>query len=170
MLAATAGWGGRDTARPDTDRGGVRLARQTSAATDGKRGRHAADGLHGTLAHGAFGTGFEQYTDAWTDPDGAPPGFGATWAGFQGALSGSLPRGTARWSGPMLGYQGALAAGANPFVAGVATVSFSLPDNQVDVLFSDVTSRDGRRTLADFGFTGLRPRPAAPSAAAAWPG
>ena len=58
----------------------------------------------------------------------------------------------------MLGYQGALAAGANPFVTGVATVSFSLPDNQVDVLFSDVTSRDGRRTLADFGFTGLRPQ------------
>ena len=158
VLAATAGWGGRDTARPDTDRGGVRLARQTRAATDGNRGRHAADGYTGTLAHGAFGTGFEQYTDGWTEPGGAPPGFGATWAGFQGALSGSPPRGTARWSGPMLGYQGALAAGANPFVTGVATVSFSLPDNQVDVLFSDVTSRDGRRTLADFGFTGLRPQ------------
>ena len=156
VLAATAGWAWRNAARPDTDRGIARMARQTGAATDGNRGRHAADGYTGTLAHAAFGVGFEQYTGGWTGPDGAPPGFGTTWAGFQGAASASLPRGTARWSGPMLGYQGALPAGANPFVAGRATLSFSLPDNRVDVLFSEVASRDGRRTLADFGFQGLQ--------------
>jgi hypothetical protein len=41
VLDATAGWAGRNTARPDTDRGFVRIARQTSASTDGGRGRHA---------------------------------------------------------------------------------------------------------------------------------
>ena len=156
VLAATAGWNGRGAAWPDSDRGFVRIARQTSAATDGKRGRHAVDGYTGALAHSAFGVGFEQYTDGWAGPGGVSPGFGTTWAGFQGASSASLPRGTARWSGPMLGYQGALAGGANPFVTGRATVRFALPGNQVDVLFSEVASRDGQRTLADFGFEALR--------------
>ena len=155
VLASTAGWTWRDESRPDTDGGFVRIARLTSAATDGGRGRYAVDGYAATLTHAAFGVGFEQYTDEWTDSDGTPPGFGNRWIGFQGSLADSLPDGVARWSGPMLGHQGEHAAGDNPFVEGLATVKFSLSDNQVDVLISEVTSRDHRRVLADFGFENL---------------
>ena len=75
MLGATAGWDWRDAARPVEDRGFVRIARQTSASTDGRQGRHAADGYTGTLDHAAFGAGFEQYTPEWADAIGAPAGF-----------------------------------------------------------------------------------------------
>ena len=131
VLGTTAGWAGRHASRPDTDRGFVRIARQTSAITDGGRGRHVVDGYTGTLEYGAFGAGFEQYTDEWTDLNGTSPGFGNKWAGFQGTLSGSRPNGLARWSGPMLGFQSGQAAGANSFVEGLATVRFSLSDNLV---------------------------------------
>ena len=155
VLAATAGWDWRDAARPVEDRGFVRIARQTGASTDGRQGRHAADGYTGTLDHAVFGVGFEQYTSEWTDSAGTAAGFGTTWAGFQGDLSGSGPGGVARWSGLMLGYQGGHAAGENPFVQGLATVKFSLSDNQIEVLFSGVTSRDQERMLPDFGFDDL---------------
>ena len=155
MLEATAGWEWRDAARPVEDRGFIRIARQTSASTDGRQGRHAADGYTGTMQHAAFAAGFEQYTAEWTDAAGTPGGSGTRWAGFQGDLSGSRPGGVARWSGPMLGYQGAHAAGDNPFVEGLATVKISLSDNQIDVLFSQVASRGRERVLADFGFEGL---------------
>jgi len=155
VLAATAGWAWRDAARPVEERGFVRIARQTSASTDGRQGRHAADGYTGTLQHAAFAAGFEQYTSEWTDAVGTPGGFGTRWAGFQGDLSGSRPGGIARWSGVMLGYEGGSAAGDDPFVQGLAAVKFSLSDNQVDVLFSGVTSRDRQRVLPDFGFDDL---------------
>ena len=155
VLASTAGWDWRDTSRPTADGGFVRIARQTSTSTDGARGRHAVDGYMGTLEHTAFGVGFEGYTSEWTDSIGTAAGFGTTWAGFQGALSGSRPSGLARWSGPMLGYQGGHDAGDNPFVEGLATVTFSLSDNQVDVLISEVMSRDHQRVVADFGFEDL---------------
>ena len=158
MLDATAGWEWRDAARPVEDRGFVRIARQTSASTDGRQGRHAADGFTGTLDHAAFGAGFEQYTSEWADAIGTPAGFGTTWAGFQGDMSGSRPSGVARWSGPMVGHEGGSAAGINPFVQGLATVRFSLSDHQVDVLFSVVSSRDHRRVLSDFGFKNLPAR------------
>ena len=156
VLGATAGWEARNVARPDTGRGFVRIARQTSADTDGGRGRHVVDGYTGTLEKGAFGAGFEQYTDEWTDENGTSPGSGNQWAGFQGTLSGSLPGGLARWSGPMLGFQSGQDAGANPFVEGLATVKFSLSDNLVDVLFTEVASRDDPRTVPDFGFEDLQ--------------
>lgn len=154
VLGATAGWEARNAARPDTDRGFVRVARLTSAATDGGRGRHVVDGYTGTLAYGAFGAGFEQYTDQWTGLDGTP-GSGHNWAGFQGTLSGSRPGGLARWSGPMLGFQSGQAAGANPFVEGRATIKLSLSNSLVDVLFTDVVSRDHQRTVADFGYENM---------------
>ena len=155
VLASTAGWHWREAARPVADRDFVRIARQTSASTDGGRGRHAVDAYTGTLEYAAFGVGFEQYTSEWTDSIGTPAGFGTTWTGFEGALSGSRPSGLARWSGPMLGHQGEHAAGDNPFVEGLATVKFSLSDNQVDVLISEVKSRDQRRIVPDFGFEDL---------------
>ena len=155
VLASTAAWAWRDASRPVRDRGFVRIARLTSAATDGSRGRYAVDGYAATLAYAAFGVGFERYTDEWTDSEGTPPGFGNRWVGFQGSLADSLPDGIARWSGPMLGYQEGRAAGDNPFVEGLATVKFSLSDNQVDVLISEVTSRDQRRIVPDFGFEDL---------------
>ena len=155
VLAATAGWELRSGEIPDADHGFVRIARQSLAVTDGGRGRHVMDGYTGTLENVAFGAGFEKYTDEWTDPDGTPAGFYRSWAGFQGALSGSVPSSVARWSGPMVGYSGH-AANEAPFVEGLATVAFSLSDNQVDLAFSEVVSRDGSRQLADFGFDDLR--------------
>ena len=155
VLAATAAWAWRDTSRPVRDRGLARVARLTTSATDGGEGRYAMDGYAATMAHAAFGVGSERYTTDWAGADGAPPGFGNRWVGFQGSLANSLPGGVARWSGPMLGYQAAHRAGDNPFVEGLATVKFSLPDSQVDVLISEVTSLDGQRTVADFGYTEL---------------
>ena len=155
VLGATAGWDGRDSARPVEERGFVRIARQTSASTDDRQGRRAADAYTGTLEHAAFATGFERYTSEWTGSAGGPGGYGTTWTGFQGDASGSRPGGVARWSGTMLGYQGGRPGGDNPFVEGLATVKFSLSDNQVDVRFSGVTSRDGQRAVADFGFDDL---------------
>ena len=55
----------------------------------------------------------------------------------------------------MLGYQLAHDAGDNPFVEGLATVKFSLSDSQVDVLISEVRSRDQQRVIADFSFEDL---------------
>ena len=155
VLAATAAWSSRDTSRPVRDRGFARIARQTRSATDGAQGRYAMDGYAATMAHAAFGVGFERYTADWAGADGTPPGFGNSWVGFQGSLAYSLPGGVAQWSGPMLGYQAAHEAGDNPFVEGLATVEFSLSDNQVDVLISEVTSLDGQRTVEDFGYEDL---------------
>ena len=161
VLLSTAGWDWRDAARPDTDRDFVRIARQSAASTDGRQGRHVVDSYAGTLEHVAFGTGFEKYTDWWTESSGASPSFYNffnRWSGFQGGLSGSLPDGLARWAGPMLGYQGGHAARDDPFVEGLATVEYSLSANLVDVAFSEVASRDGQRDPPDFGFEGLRPQ------------
>ena len=155
VLAATAGWELRSGERPDADHGFVRIARQSLAATDGGRGRHVMDGYTGTLESVAFAAGFEKYTDEWADTDGQPAGFYRKWAGFQGALSGSVPNSVARWSGRMVGYSGH-AANEAPFVEGLATVGLSLSDSQVNVAFSEVVSLDGSRHLADFGFEDLR--------------
>ena len=155
VLASTAGWNGQSTARVDADAGFVRITRQSAAATDGAQGRHVADAYFGTLEHAAFGVGFEKYTDTWADSRGTPPGFENQWSGVQGAPSGARPGGRARWSGPMLGYQGGLPGGEDPFVEGLATVALSLAGDQLDVRFTGVASREGGRTLADFGFSGL---------------
>ena len=154
VLSATAGWDSRSGERLDADRGFVRIARQPSATTDGGRGRHVIDGYTGTLEHAAFATGFEKYTDEWTGADGTA-GFYRNWAGVQGTLSGSVPGSVARWSGPMLGYDGGHAANEAAFVEGLATVAYSLRDNQVSLGFSEVVSLDGRRQLDDFGFEDL---------------
>ena len=158
VVSATAGWDLRDAERPDADHDFVRIARQSAASMDSRQGRHVVDSYTGTLEHMAFGVGFEKYTDSWTDSNGTPPGFRNLWSGFQGTLSGGLPDELARWSGPMLGYQGGHAAGDNPFVEGLATVEYSLSSNRVGVAFSEVTSRNGRRNLSDFGFEDLRPQ------------
>ena len=155
VLAATAAWAWRDTSLPVRDRGFVRIARLTSSATDSGQGRYAMDAYAATMTHAAFGVGFERYATDWAGSDGTPPGFGNRWVGFQGSLANSLPGGVARWSGPMLGYQAAHNARDNPFVEGLATVKFSLSDNQVDVLISEVMSLDEQRTVADFGYMEL---------------
>ena len=171
VLAATAGWGFRDAARPYADRDFVRIARQAAPSAVG--GPDAADGYTGTLEHGAFGTGFETYAD--------PRGELATdvvevWTGIQGAGSGGVPTGSAWWSGRMVGYwhrhaagddpiveeQASLApsppeseldvAGGDPFVEGQASLVLSLPERVLDVAFSGVASLDGRHRLDDFGF------------------
>ncbi|MDE0206697.1 MAG: hypothetical protein OXP66_11800 [Candidatus Tectomicrobia bacterium] len=155
VLAATAAWAWRDTSRPVSDRGFARIARLTTSDTDGGQGRYAMDAYAATMEHAAFGIGFERYTDDWVDADGTPPGFGNRWVGFQGSLANGLPGGVARWSGPMLGYQAAHDAGDDPFVEGLATVKFSLANNQVDVEISEVTSRDRQRTVDDFSYLEL---------------
>ena len=141
-------------ARLDSDRDFARIERQTSAATDGGRGRHVIDGYTGTLEHAAFAAGFEKYTDGWTGADGTG-GFYRNWAGVQGTLAGRAPDSVARWSGPMFGYGGGHAANEAAIVEGLATVAYSLRDNQVSLGFSEVVSRDGRRQLDDFGFEDL---------------
>ena len=159
VLASTAGWTWRSTERPHADRDVARIARHSVESTDGLQGSHVVDGYTGTLEHVAFGTGFERYTDwsplsnrAFPDTDN----FFNKWAGVQGTVPGALPDESARWSGLMLGYQGGRAAGETPFVEGRASIQFSLSDNNLDVAFSEVASRDGRRTLRDFAFNDLQ--------------
>ena len=63
--------------------------------------------------------------------------------------------GNARWSGRMQGYQFNRPPGDDPFVEGRATLDFGLSTNLLDVKFSEVASRDGKRAIADFGFEDL---------------
>ena len=154
VLSSTAGWAWRNTAKLEADYDFLRIERLTSASTDGARGRHVIDALTGTLEHMAFGVGFEN-TENWETAT-ASIDLHNKWTGVQGALSGSRPGGSAKWSGRMLGYHGSYDWGENPFVEGRATVDYSLSTNLVDVRFSEVASRDGKRTLSDFGFEDLR--------------
>ena len=155
-LTSTAGWAWRNAARPEVDSDFLRIERLTSASTNGARGRHVIDGFMGTLEHVAFGTGYERYTNWTTEPNLISPDFRNQWTGVQGIATGGLPNGHARWSGRMLGYHSSYDWGENPFVEGRATVDFSLSTNLVDVMFSEVASRDGKRVLPDFGFEDLR--------------
>ena len=158
VLAATAGWDRRDSARLVEDRGSMRIERQTAASTDGRQGRHVVEGYTGTMEYGAFGAGFEKYTDWWNDPTATTSNFFNVWSGVQGEATNRLPDERARWSGLMLGYQYGHGARNNPFVEGRATVDYHLSTNLVDVEFSDIESRDGQRNLTDFGFDGLQPQ------------
>ena len=153
VLAATAGWSWRGTARPHADHDFVRIARHSAAPANGGEEPGAADGYTGTLEHGAFGTGFETYPDSGrADPTDLTTDVLDVWSGVQGAASGGIPAGSARWSGLMLGYRHGEAADDDAFVEGLASVEYSLPASDVDVAFSRVATRDGRRRLADFGF------------------
>ena len=158
-LAATAGWTWRDAEKPETDRGFARIGRYSDTSTNGLQGRRVVDGYTGTLEHVAFGTGFERHTDLSLLPEGGIAETDSSldkWAGVQGTASGAPPDESARWSGPMLGYQGGRAASETPFVEGVASLEYFLSDNRLDVAFTDVASRDGRRALRDFAFEGLQ--------------
>ena len=155
VLASAAGWPGQGSERTEADYGFARITRQSAASTDGAQGRYAVDSYMGTLEHVAFGIGFEGYSPEWTDEHGTPPDSGNLWAGFQGTLSGSVPQGLARWSGPMVGYHHGHEWLETPFVQGRTTVDYSLSTNRVDVAFSDVVSRDGQRALPDFRFEDL---------------
>ena len=157
-LAATAGWTWRTAEKPEADRGFVRIARHSHASTDGLRGRHVVDGYTGTLEHVAFGTGFERHTN-WSllSRDGIAETVSSfsKWSGAQGTASGAPPDESVGWSGFMLGYQSGHPSGQTPFVEGLASLEYSLGDHSLDVAFSDVASRDGRRALRDFAFEGL---------------
>lgn len=158
VLAATTGWDRRDTAILAADHDFLRVERQTAATTDGRQGRHVVDGYFGIMEHGAFGVGFEKYSNGWTDSVATPGGLFRRWNGAQGTMSSQPPDARAHWSGLMLGYQGRHDALDDPFVEGVATVDFYLATNRVDVAFSNVASRDGQRALPDISFRGLEPR------------
>ena len=158
-LAATAGWRWRSAERPHDDRDFVRIGRYSDTSTDGLQGRHVVDGYTGTLEHAAFGTGFEMHTNlvvALEEGIAETDSSFDKWAGVQGTASGAPPDEVARWSGVMLGYQGGLSASETPFVEGLASLEYALSDNSLDVAFSDVASRDGRRTLRDFAFEDLQ--------------
>lgn len=156
VLVSTAGWDSWNVARTEAEHDFVRIERLTSASTDGARGRHVIDGYTGTMEYVAFGTGLEHYTNWTTEPDVISPDFEHRWTGVQGTLSGNLPGGRARWSGLMLGYQYNLPSSENRLVEGRTTVDYSLSTNLVDVMFSDVASRDGQRDIPDFGFENLQ--------------
>ena len=147
VLAATAGWSRRGTARSRAGHDLVRIARQAAPSADG--GADAAEGYTGTLEHGAFGTGFETYADPRSD---LGTDVLEVWTGIQGEASGGVPTGSARWSGLMLGYRHGRAAGDDPFVEGHASLALSLPESVMDVAFSGVASLDGGHRLHDFGF------------------
>ena len=152
VLASSAGWTWRNAARTEADYDILRLERYTSASTDGGRGRYVVDGLTGTLEHMAFGVGFER--SRFWETDAISDDFRNHWTGVQGALSASLPSISARWSGLIVGYQSNYDWGENPFVEGRASVDFSLSTNLVDVKFSDVASRDGKRKPFRLRFRG----------------
>ena len=157
-LAATAGWTWRNAEKPETDRGFVRIARHSDTSTDGLQGRRVVDGYTGTLEHVAFGTGFERHTDLSLLLGGGIAETDSSfdkWAGVQGTASGALPDESVSWSGFMLGYQSGHPSGQTPFVEGIASLEYFLSDNKLDVAFTDVASRDGRRVLRDFAFEGL---------------
>ena len=152
-LSATAGWSWRGDAKPHADHDFVRIARHSAAPANGGQEPGAAEGYTGTLEHGAFGTGFETYPDSGrTDPTDLATDILDVWSGVQGAASGDIPAGSARWSGLMLGYQHGEATDDDAFVEGLASVEYSLATSDLDVAFSEVATRDGRRRLADFGF------------------
>ena len=158
VLAATAGWGRRDSARLVEDRDFVQFDRQTAASTDGRQGRHVVDGYTGTLEYGVFGVGFEKYNDWRTDSTATTSDYFNVWAGVQGAVAEGLPDERARWSGLMSGYQYGHGPTNNPFVEGRATIDYQLSTNIMDVAFSEVESRDGERDLPDFNFDSLQPQ------------
>ena len=156
VLTSTAGWDRRNTAILVEDRDIVRIERQTYAATDGRQGRHVVDGYFGILDHASYGTGFEKYSNLWTDSIGTPGGLFNVWSGVQGASAGSRPEQRAHWSGLMLGYQYRHDAGEDPFVRAHATIDFFPATNLAKVEFSKVASRDRQRSLPDFGFDDVR--------------
>ena len=175
VLFSTAGWNRRSSERLLSDRDFVRIARQSVELTDSRQGLLVADGYTGTLEHVAFGVGYERFAN-WSElaegpspelegsydrRNDAPPDLEGSydrWFGIQGSLSGIRPGGAARWFGTMLGYQDRRPAGHAPFVEGFASIEYSLSDNLVDVAFSGVRSRDGRRLLPDFTFADVAMR------------
>ena len=159
VLAATAAWDGRSTARLIADRDFVRIERQAAASTDGAQGRHVVDGYVGTMTYSAFGIGFESYNAEWTGSEGTPPFRYELWSGFQGAASGRSPGDRAHWSGPMLGFQHGSPHGESPFVEGRATIDYYLSTNSLEVWFGDIAGRDGQRDLPDIGFEELSLQP-----------
>jgi len=151
VLAWTAGWGDWVAEDLHADLGQIRIERRHAAITDGRRGRYGQDGYFGTMTHAAFGTGLTRYDD-WESDDGSEWNYYINGTGFQGDLTGSRPRGNAVWEGRMVGHQWGVAAGEDPFVQGHATVSVSLFASEVDIDFTDVTSMDRARSVADFGY------------------
>ena len=156
VLSSTAGWDWRSDERMAADRDILRVTRGSHTSTDNARGRHVADSYSGTLSNSAYSTGFENYSNWLAEPEAATlSNLRDVWSGVQGTLSNISLTGTAGWAGEMLGYQQSHGAHESPFVAGLATIKFSLSDNSLDVAFSEVVSRDGKREVVDFGFDDL---------------
>ena len=103
------------------------------------------------MAHATFGTGFHRF-DNWQGDDGALQTWFTQGTGYQGDLSGSRPVGNAVWEGVMVGHQSGLQPGSDPFVQGDAMVSVSLFSSEVDIDFTNMTSMDRARRVAEFGF------------------
>ena len=158
VLGATARWRSRSTERPHADHDFVRISRQSDEFTHGLLGHRVVESHAGVLGHVAFGSGFERSASGSTLSDGASPetdDLFDRWAGVQGTHAGTRPDASASWSGPMLGYQGGRPAGEGSLVEGLASIEFSVPDNRLDVAFSEVASLDGGRRLRGFAFRNL---------------
>ena len=155
VLGWTAGWGDWMSEDLVADHGEIRMSRRYAGATDGRKGRHQADGYYGVMNHAAFGTGFHRYRD-WETRDGDLWDFYIEGTGFQGDVSGSRPQGSATWQGRMVGYQSGLKAGEDPFVQGAARVRLSFRSESVDIDFAGVRSMDLTRSLDNFGFEDIR--------------
>ncbi len=152
VLARTAGWNGRSTAKLVDDNGPVKIEKQIYA-TNSANGW--GEGHTGTLEYVTFGL-FHDDIEQWTDSNLFP--YFGTSTGVQGFASARPPASLARWSGPMFGvYNEELAEG-------LTTVEYSLSENEVDVAFTKVrmmyAKESGvRAALPGFGFEGLRVDP-----------
>ena len=149
VLARTAGWNGRSTAKLVDDNGPVKIEKQIYE-TNWANGW--GEGHTGTLEYVTFGL-FHDDIEQWTDSNLLPRHGAST--GVQGFASARPPAGLARWSGAMFGvYNQELAEG-------LATVEYSLSENEVDVAFTKVRMMYAKESgvpaaLFGFGFEGLQ--------------
>ena len=157
VLSWTAGWGDQMSEDVVFDDGTISISRRYASDTDGGQGRYQADGYYGTMNHAAFGTGFHGYHD-WDRDDGSVWDFKVQGTGVQGKISNSQPPGSLTWEGRLVGYQSepSLPGGSDPFVKGRARVTLGVGSRNdsvdVDIDFDRITSMDGQRTVAAFGF------------------
>lgn len=163
VLSWTAGWGDQMSEDVVFDDGAISISRRYASDTDGGQGQYQADGYYGTMNHAAFGTGFHGYHD-WDRDDGSVWDFKVQGTGVQGKVSNSQPPGSLTWEGRLVGYQSEfdLPSGSDPFVKGRARVTlgvgFGNDSVDVDIDFDWITSMDGQRTLAAFGFRDIKLR------------
>ena len=155
VLADTAGWNRRSTAKPDREIGIARVSRQHDSDDRRRSWKAFSRWLFGNarilrLSEQAF----EVTSHEWADPDGLPPDVRT--------FVGRFPRGacrdlrlTRRRPGPGACLDTTVGSYPNIKIRssrGWLPSHIRLPDNELDVAFSEIVSRDGLRTFDDFRY------------------